>query len=58
MTAKAKRDEEYSDAEAERRATEALRKALTTPYKPQQEMVGKSGRPSSNRAVKGPPRKR
>jgi len=33
-----------SDADANRRATDALRHALTTPYKPQKEMVGKVGR--------------
>jgi hypothetical protein len=32
---------EYSDEEAARRATDALRRALTTPYKPQRELVGK-----------------
>jgi len=38
------KDEQYSDNEAERRATDALRRALTTPYKPQSDMVGKVGR--------------
>jgi hypothetical protein len=38
--------DQYDDAETERRATDALRRALTTPYKPQKEMVGKGGRPS------------
>jgi len=33
--------EELSDQEAERRATDALRRALATPYRPQKEMVGK-----------------
>ena len=33
--------DELSDEEVERRATEALRQALSTPYKPQKEMVGK-----------------
>jgi hypothetical protein len=36
------KDEVYSDKETERRATEALRSALSTPYKPHSEMVGKS----------------
>jgi hypothetical protein len=40
MTAKNSENERYSDNEAERRATEALRRALTTPYKPQRELVG------------------
>jgi hypothetical protein len=43
VTAKRKSDE-LSDEEAERRATEALRRTLTTPYKPQKDMVGKLGR--------------
>lgn len=42
-------NDEYSDEEAERRATEALRRALTTPPKPQKEMVGKVGRPRAKR---------
>jgi hypothetical protein len=37
----------YSDEETERRATEALRRTLTTPYKPQKEMVGKVGKASA-----------
>jgi hypothetical protein len=53
----AKRDpDSYSDKETERRATDALRRALTTPYKPQADMVGKVGRnapkPKSKRQVK------
>lgn len=32
---------DLSNDEAERRATEALRRALTTPYKPQRELIGK-----------------
>jgi len=43
---KPKVDNEYPPDEAERRATDALRRALTTPYKPQREMVGKVGRSS------------
>jgi hypothetical protein len=35
--------EELSDEEAERRATEALRRALATPYKPQKELSGRGG---------------
>jgi hypothetical protein len=42
-------DESFSDEEADRRATQALRRALTTPYKPQREMVGKVGRPSTRK---------
>jgi hypothetical protein len=52
--------EEYSDDEVEQRATDALRRALTTPYKPQREMVGKTDRPSprQKRAAKAAPKKR
>ena len=48
-------EELYSDKEAERRATEALRRALTTPYKPQQSMVGKVGRKAKKAVRKTPP---
>jgi hypothetical protein len=53
-------DEQYSDEEAERRATEALRRALTTPPKPQKEMVGKVGRVKSKRKrpIKSAPKAR
>jgi hypothetical protein len=40
------RNEEFSDVEAERRATDALRRALTTAYKPQRDMVGKVRTPA------------
>jgi hypothetical protein len=46
------RDDTYSDEEADRRATEALRRSLTTPHKPQKEMVGKAGRAQSKRGTK------
>lgn len=51
----------YSNQEAEKRATDALRRALTTPYKPQREMVGKVGRstkakPTGKRAKKPNPK--
>jgi hypothetical protein len=39
-----KENDQYSDEEAEKRATEALRCALTTPYKPQKALVGKTPR--------------
>jgi hypothetical protein len=53
-------DDQYSDEEIERRATEALRRALTTPPKPQREMVGKVGRTrtKSKRSVKSAPKAR
>jgi hypothetical protein len=41
--------EQYSDEEAARRATEALRRSLTMPHKPQKEMVGKIGAPNRGR---------
>lgn len=47
MCVSTKPTDEYSDEEAERRATEALRRTLTTPYKPQKEMVGKIGKSST-----------
>jgi hypothetical protein len=49
-------DDQYSDEETERRATEALRRALTTPPKPQKEMVGKVGRSKPKRPVKSDPK--
>jgi hypothetical protein len=52
--------DQYSDEETERRATEALRRSLTTPPKPQREMVGKVGRPKAKRKhpVKSAPKVR
>ncbi len=55
------RDNEYSDEEAERRATDALRQALVTPYKPQRDMVGKvrtptKPKPMGKRAKKTSPK--
>ncbi|MBM3527677.1 MAG: hypothetical protein FJX62_06265 [Alphaproteobacteria bacterium] len=50
-------DDSYSDQEAERRATDALRRALTTPYKPQSEMkLGRKAEPKNKkkRARKSP----
>lgn len=43
------KNEEYSDKEAEARATSALRRALTTPYKPQSEL--KLGRTQKKKAA-------
>lgn len=53
-------DEQYSDEETERRATEALRRSLTSPPKRQKEMVGKVGRPKAKRkrSVKSAPKAR
>jgi hypothetical protein len=47
-----KDDDQYSDEEAARRATEALRRSLTLPHKSQKEMVSKVGRAKSPRAAK------
>jgi len=38
---------ELTDEQAERRATDALRRALTSPYKPQRDMVGKARTPKA-----------
>jgi hypothetical protein len=53
-------DDQYSDEETERRATEALRRALTSPPKPQKEMVGKVGRAKAKRkrSIKSAPKAR
>jgi hypothetical protein len=54
-------DDQYSDEETERRATEALRRALTTPPKPQKELVGKTERAKKarrKRSVKSAPKAR
>ena len=40
----AKADDQYSDEETERRMRDALRRALTTPPKPQKAMVGKAAK--------------
>jgi hypothetical protein len=46
-------DDELSDQEAEARATNALRRALTTPYRPQSEMkVGRKPKPKKKRVKK------
>jgi hypothetical protein len=39
-----KPDDQRSDSEADRIATDALRRALTTPYKPQSALVGKTSK--------------
>ena len=39
-----KEADQFTDEEAARRAENALRHALTTPYKPQRELVGKTPR--------------
>ena len=46
--AKKRTDDAVSDAEAERRATDALRRALATPYKPQKEAKLGRKRAASN----------
>ena len=52
-------DSQYSDEEATRRMNEALRRALTTPPKPQKKIIGKTGKaakrepPKKGKAVRG-----
>jgi hypothetical protein len=53
-----KSDQIFSDAEAERRATAALRRALTTPYKPQRDMIGRVGRSPKRKTKTKSPAKR
>jgi hypothetical protein len=51
--------EQYSDEDAARRATEALRRSLASPHKTQKEMVGKVGRakaPRGRRPAKSSPK--
>jgi hypothetical protein len=57
MSDQGRDDDQYGDAETERRATEALRRSLTSPPKPQKEMVGKVGRAKGKRkrSVKSDP---
>jgi len=54
----ARKIEEYSSEEGQRRAERALRYALTTPYKPHSELVGKTPRARAmkrKRKAKGSP---
>lgn len=46
---RAEAESEIPDAEAEKRATEALRRALTTSYKPQRQLIGKGKKRSPNK---------
>ena len=50
-----KDDEQYSDEEAARRATEALRRSLTMPRRTQKEMIGKVGAPNRGRPHRSRP---
>jgi len=52
MNKESKKADQLDDEEAERRATDALRRALNTPYKPQRDMVGKGGVPAKSNAAK------
>jgi len=57
MSETGKADQEFSHAEVQRRATAALRRALTTPYKPQRELVGTKKRVDlRTKGAKGPPK--
>jgi hypothetical protein len=42
-----KDDPQYPEAETERRMENAWRRALTTPYKPNQAFIGKNTKPDS-----------
>jgi hypothetical protein len=46
---------EYSDEEIEHRATDALRRALTTPYQPQK-VVAKKAKQARKSEAKGRPK--
>lgn len=47
-------DDQYSDAEAERRAREAIQRSFRMPYKPQKDLVGKTERAKRMAARKKP----
>jgi hypothetical protein len=47
--------QDYSDEEIEKRATEALRRALTTPYQPQK-TVAKKAKQARKRKTRGSPK--
>jgi hypothetical protein len=47
MPSHQRKDENYSPEETERRMTDAIRRALNTPPKPQKELVGKGKRVSA-----------
>lgn len=52
-----KTSNQYSDEEAARRATEALRRALTTPYKPQSDMkIGRAKKAKAKKVRKASPK--
>ena len=52
-----KQTEEYSEEEADRRFREAIHRAVTTPHKPQEALVGKTPRAKARRkAAKGSPK--
>jgi len=52
--------DEISDKEAERRASEAIRRSFAMPYKPHKELVGKTprARAAARRKAKGSPKSR
>jgi hypothetical protein len=62
VNADSKQFDQLSDKETERRATDALRRALSMPYKSQASMVGKVGRskgkPAAKRAKSKSPKSR
>jgi hypothetical protein len=48
---KAEQEQKYSEEEIARRRDEAIRRALSTPPKPQKDIAGKSGRKSKERSA-------
>jgi hypothetical protein len=51
MIVAGRNQDNLTEEEIERRATDALRRALTTPYKPQKEMIGRTERSSPKKAA-------
>ena len=47
-----KEPEQYSEEEAERRFRDAIKRAVTTPHKPQSDLVGKTDRAKSRKRLK------
>jgi hypothetical protein len=58
MQATPKNTDNYSEAEADRRMNETLRRALTSPHKPNQAFVGKKAKPDSAKRGKAKSRGR
>jgi hypothetical protein len=50
-------DDQFSDRETKRRMNDALRRALSTPHKPNQAFVGRKAKPDSTKVRKVKARK-